>query len=127
LGSRIVVEKVEKSVKEYTWGGTPCIRCGESMGEEVHPCYFCGYGLVASQIEVCPTCKFEPCPRCGKCFCNASLIEQVVLRVLRNKYCCTPEYFRAGFQWRIDKWLLEYVPHFVDALDNCRKIKRLVK
>ena len=112
-------------MSKYTWGGNPCVRCGEPMGEESHPCYYCGEPLIASHIKVCDNCKFEPCSKCGKCFCNGTEAEQVSLRVLRDKYCCNSFYFNKGFDWKRDKWLLIYVPNFVKALDNCRRIRNV--
>ena len=114
-------------IKRYTWGGFPCVRYGQDMGKESHPCYFCGYPLVAENIKVCEMCRFEPCPKCSRCFCSGTEAEQVALRVLRDKYCCNPLYFKVGFDYKRDKWLLVYVPSFVKALDNCRRVVKVLR
>lgn len=111
----------------YTWGGSPCVRFGENFGSEAHPCYYCGTPLFidGSHSKYCNTCHFMECHSCGKCWCNAPTATRAALRLLRNKYCCTREYFEAGVKTEDprEKVALLLVPHFQDALDYCRRIK----
>jgi len=107
----------------YTWGREhACIRNGEPMIQngEIHCCYFCGEPIDFENLKPCSNCHAVACPNCGKCFCNISEAEQIALRVLRDKYCCSEEGFRNGVQPE-DFWLYSYVPAFEKCLNYCRR------
>lgn len=112
--------------EQYTWGGKPCVRVGEYMDEEAHPCYYCGSPILTKEAKVCSKCHFEFCPNCGICFCNGTKEKQAGLRTLRNLYCCNRVEFEKGISSEDREYLkesLRVVPHFKKALDNCRRIK----
>lgn len=114
--------------QKYTWGGSPCVRNGEDMNGEAHPCYYCGTLIpVTGDTKVCTKCHFQFCPKCGICFCNGTPEQQAALMELRNTYCCDKANFEVGMGptsvWKRWNRQLELVPHFKDALDNCRRIE----
>jgi len=107
-------------MKRYTWGGMPCVRFDKLLATEEHPCYYCGKPFSIDTTIACSKCGFMICPNCKKCVCNTSKLEQTTLAVLRDNYCCDPSNFSRGFD-ESDKEYLISVPHFVDALNYCRK------
>ncbi len=113
--------------KKYTWGGSPCVRNGENMNGEAHPCYYCGTLIpVTGDTRVCEKCHFQFCPKCGICFCNGTQKQQAALVGLRDMFCCKRAFFQQGvtdFDKSVYKWELALVPRFKDALDNCRRMK----
>ena len=105
----------------------PCVRYGNMTSDEEHPCYICGYPIPVT-IEYCK-CGIIKCPKCGACACSSSMSEDTfnALITLRSKYCCNPFNFAEGLdlaQYRkVERKLLELVPHYKTALDYCRNLE----
>ncbi len=106
-------------MSDYVWGRDRCVRAGRISPDEEHPCYFCGVPVNISTAVYCEHCGFYQCPNCGGCYCNTQDEERQALRYLRDKYCCSSEFFKKGIQSE-DGYYLRLVPHFIDALNYCR-------
>jgi len=112
-----------KKLKKYRWDRPKCVRFGEDMTSEVHPCYFCGLPTKIEEMNFCDKCGFYNCSNCGiGCVCNSN--KQIeAMKYLRNKYCCNLTNFELG-QVGSELETLRLVPNFFSALNYCRAIRK---
>ncbi len=113
---------------EYTWSSKPCVRFHSHIEGEGHPCYYCGTPIpIEVGMETCKKCGFAVCPSCRGCICNQPDHIHSSLERLRDRFCCNRRHFEIGFFLESnnqDRRDLLRVPHFVEALDYCRRITR---
>jgi len=114
-------------IKKYSWGTAKCVRYNEDFTGENHPCYWCGEppeDMLGPDLVWCQKCGGFECPRCGKCWCNVPEGDFIILKRLRDKYCCNWWNFKAGIKPGVDLAVMEeFVPGFKKALDYCRERK----
>lgn len=113
--------------KKYCWSSAKCVRYNEDFSGEDHPCYWCGVppeDMSSPKLVWCLSCCGFFCPTCGKCWCNVPKADFMVLKKLRDKYCCNWPNFKEGITDCVDLELAKaVVPGFKLALDYCRSRK----